>query len=95
MIYLYMHNKEIRCSSLGNINNRMISFSNIKRNEMFIYGTVATYSCSPGFSLSSTQSRVCVGDGNGTVGRFNGSEPSCEGRSKERHLQTNNFNGSL
>ena len=81
MIYFYMHNEAIQCSSLRNIDNGMISFSNTKRNEMFIYGTVATYSCSPGFSLSSSQSRVCVGDGSSeTVGRFNGSEPSCEGK---------------
>ena len=80
MIYFYMHNKAIQCPSLVNIDNGMIGFSNDKTNEVFIYGTVATYSCSPGFSLSSSQSRVCVGDGNGTVGRFNGSEPSCEGK---------------
>ena len=59
----------------------MITYSNTEINGMYILGTVATYSCSPGFGLSSTQSRVCVDDGSSeTVGRFNGEKPSCEGK---------------
>ena len=59
----------------------MISYSRNPTNGLYILGTVATYSCSPGFGLSSAQSRVCVSDGNSeAVGRFNGSNPSCEGK---------------
>ena len=56
----------------------MISYSRNIANGSYILGTVATYSCSPGFGLSSSQDRVCVSVGDSeTVGRFNGSEPSC------------------
>ena len=71
----------IECPSLGSPDNGMITYSRNPTNGSYILGTVTTYSCSPGFGLSSTQSRVCVGDGSSeTVGRFNGSEPSCEGK---------------
>ena len=65
----------------------MINYSRNPTNGSYILGTVATYSCSPGFGLSSTQSRVCVGDGDSrVVGRFNGSEPSCEGKDTDRQV---------
>ena len=81
MIHFVIHNEAIQCPSLGNIDNGMISYSSNERNGMYIYRTVATYSCFPGYGLNGTQSRVCIGDGNSeTVGRFNGSEPSCEGK---------------
>ena len=71
----------IRCPSLKLPENGMIKYSRNATNGLYIYGTVATYSCSPGFGLNSTQCRECVGDGSsGTVGRFNGSEPSCQGK---------------
>lgn len=44
-----------------------------------IYGTVATYSCSAGFALNGgDKTRTCVSDGRGTIGSFNGIEPTCE-----------------
>ena len=65
----------------------MISYSRNPTNGSYIHGTVATYSCFPEYGLSSTQSRVCVGDGNSeAVGRFNGSEPSCEGKDTDRQV---------
>ena len=71
----------IECPSLDPPDNGMISYSKNPTNGSYILGTVATYSCSPGFGLSSTQSRECVSNGDsGTVGRFNGSEPSCGGK---------------
>ena len=80
LIRFSIYNEAIQCPCLGNIDSGMIGYSNTVINGSYILGTVATYSCSPGFGLNNTQSRVCVGDGNGTVGRFNGSEPSCEGK---------------
>ena len=71
----------IQCSSLNFSNNGKITYSSIETNGLYVLGTVATYSCSPGFGLNGTQSRECIDDGSsGTVGRFSGMEPSCEGR---------------
>ena len=46
---------------------------------MYIFGTVATYTCTPGYGLSSTRNRTCIADNNrGAIGRFSGSEATCE-----------------
>ena len=71
----------IQCPSLENIDNGTIHYSTTETNGLYIYGTVATYSCSPGYGLSSTRTRMCVGDGSSeTVGKFSGEKPSCEGK---------------
>ena len=71
----------IECLSLDSPDNGMINYSRNPTNGSYILGTVATYSCTHGFGLSSSQSRVCVDDGSSeAVGRFNGSEPSCVGK---------------
>ena len=71
----------IQCPPVEAPDSGIVSYSNTATNELYIFGTVATYSCSHGFGLSSTQSRVCVGNGtSGTVGMFNGSKPTCEGK---------------
>ena len=44
----------------------------------YYYGTIATYSCSPGYGLGGPQRNWCVGNGSSTVGMFNGSDPTCE-----------------
>ena len=41
-------------------------------------GTIATYNCTSGFRLNGNQSRECVGDGDSTLGMFDGSDPTCE-----------------
>ena len=75
----------IECPSLDSPDNGKISYSGNATNELYIYGTVATYSCPPGFGLNSNQTRVCTGDGSSeVVGRFNGSEPTCEGKDTNR-----------
>ncbi len=55
-------------------------YSNTEEEGKYIFGTEATYSCFSGFglSISSTQTKTCVDDNNGIVGRFGGSEPTCE-----------------
>ncbi len=50
----------------------------VEEKDNYLLGTEANYSCSPGFGLSSTQTRTCVDVNNGTVGRFNGNEPTCK-----------------
>ncbi len=61
-------------------NNGMVTYSNEIQNRTFMFGTVATYTCSPGYGLSSTDNRTCMTADNGgeTIGRFDGSEPSCD-----------------
>ncbi len=67
------------CNPLIAPDNGMVIYSNQSYNEMYIFGTVATCTCSPGYGLSSTQSRTCTTvNGGGTIGRFSGSEPSCD-----------------
>ncbi len=59
--------------------NGIVTHSNQLDNEMYIFGTVATYTCSPGYGLSSTQSRTCTTvNGRETTGRFSGNEPTCD-----------------
>ncbi len=61
--------------------NGIVTYSNQLDNEMYIFGTVATYTCSPGYGLSSTQSRTCTTstvNGRGITGRFSGNEPTCD-----------------
>ena len=54
--------------------NRMVSYSSPVENDGYIYGTIATFSCSPGFSLDDTSTRIC-----GEQGKFSGTTPSCIG----------------
>ena len=44
----------------------------------FDHGVIATYSCQDGYSLSGDAVRSCR-EHNGTMGTWNGTEPSCEG----------------
>ena len=41
------------------------------------YGATATFSCDEGFHLNGAYTRTC-GDGTGTLGIWNGSEPICD-----------------
>ena len=59
--------------------NGNVTYSAQLDDEMYIFGTVATYTCSPGYRLSSTESRICITDnGGGAIGRFSGNEPNCD-----------------
>ncbi len=67
--------------------NGSVIYSNQVQNDNFIFGTVATYTCSPGYGLNSTQSRTCITVNDGrTIGRFNGSEPTCDRELVECYL---------
>ncbi len=66
----------IRCPS-GSVmapTNGMVSYSSLVEGGSYVYGTVVTFSCSPGFSLNGTLTRTC-----GEQGTFSGSTPSCIG----------------
>ena len=44
------------------------------------FGTTATYSCISGYSLVGDEVRTCGGDGSITMGVWDLSDPSCEGK---------------
>ncbi|XP_064406055.1 complement receptor type 1-like isoform X3 [Halichondria panicea] len=68
----------ITCETLPAPENGMVSYST-NNNTMgtFSFGTEAYFSCDVGFSLVGSETRSC-GDGNMTVGEFNGTAPTCE-----------------
>ncbi len=68
-----------RCDPLMTApDNGNVTYSNQLDDGKYIFGTIATYTCSPGYSLRSTENRTCITvDGGGTVGIFSASEPTC------------------
>ena len=68
------------CPVLPDIEHGNIEYSAAGNNNSATHylGTIATYRCSFGFGLNGTLRRVCVGNGDGTMGMFNGSDPTCE-----------------
>ncbi len=71
----------IRCDPIMTPKNGMVTYSMALDFGRLIFGTctVATYSCSIGFALcGSNQTRICVGDSEGTIGIFSGNPPTCE-----------------
>ena len=55
--------------------NGMVSYSSPSESNSYVYGTVATFSCSTGFSLDVTSTRTCDTE----QGTFSGTTPSCIG----------------
>ena len=55
--------------------NGMVSYSSPVENGSYVFGTVATFSCSPGFGLDGTSTRTCETE----QGTFSGTTPSCIG----------------
>ncbi len=41
--------------------NGMVSYSSPVEGGSYVFGTVATFSCSPGFGLSTLETRTCTG----------------------------------
>ena len=65
------------CETLPTIQNGVIQYQ-MDDDEMAPYdhGVIATYSCKVGYSLSGDAMRVCR-EHNGTMGAWNGTEPTC------------------
>ena len=57
----------------------MVSYSSPVENSSYVFGTVATFSCSPSFGLSTLETRTCTGTNDAEIGTFNGSSPTCDG----------------
>ena len=55
--------------------NGMVSYSSPVEKGSYVFGTVATFSCSPGFGLDGTSTRTCDTE----QGTFSGTTPSCIG----------------
>ena len=69
------------CDELRNINGaiiytppRDVSGNSLPAGQRYM-GTIATYSCSPGYQLVGGSLRAC-----GPSGTWNGTQPSCEGK---------------
>ena len=59
--------------------NGMISYSSPVEGGSYVFGTVATFSCSPGFGLSTIETRTCTETNDAEIGTFNGLSPTCDG----------------
>ncbi len=70
----------IMCPDLPNPANGRVTFS-ADGLAPFMLATVATYSCEPGYALSSTDTRTCVDESGETnpVGTWDGDAPTCSG----------------
>ncbi len=67
--------------------NGIVSFSSLVEGGSYVYGTVATFSCSPGFGLSTLVTRTCTGTNDAEMGAFNGLSPTCDGEYNEHSFQ--------
>ena len=84
-IVYYAHSYSVFCDDLPDISNGDILYSPPRGVSAFLpanvryIGTIAEYSCSPGYLLENgSPQRACQLDmANGT---WNGTEPMCEGR---------------
>lgn len=60
------------------MNGNVTYDTNLNRMGTFDFGTEALFSCSAGFFLVGSLTRVCGGDGSSSVGTFDGESPTCE-----------------
>ncbi len=78
MYYIYT----ALCDELAMITNGMIVY-NADMTAPYDVGTVATYSCNPGFELvinPGSEMRTCADAGDGSGATFSGQAPTCEGK---------------
>ena len=60
------------------LHNGLVSYSSNNTVPPFFFGTVATFECVSGHSLSGNGERTCFGDGLDTVGEWSGENVSCQ-----------------
>ena len=60
------------------MNGTVMYDTNLNGMGTFDFGTEASFSCSAGFSLVGSQTRVCGGNGSSSMGTFDGDSPTCE-----------------
>ena len=83
VVLINIADNTIRCppdDSLMAPTNGMVSYSSPEEGGSYVFGTVATFSCSPGFGLSTLETtRTCTGINDAEIGTFSGSSPTCDG----------------
>ena len=62
---------EVRCEDPSSLKDGFIEVSNFK--GKYVYGSLATYHCNPGYILWGNASRLCSEDG-----EWNGVQPQCK-----------------
>ena len=62
---------EVRCEDPSSLKDGFIEVSNFK--GKYVYGSLATYHCNPGYILWGNASRLCSEDG-----KWNGVQPQCK-----------------
>ena len=77
ILLFYETANTIRCPSnlVMDPTNGTVSYSSPVEGGSYVYGTVATFSCSPGFSLDGASTRTCETEQR----TFSGTTPSCIG----------------
>ena len=76
-----MTDNTVRCPSDSVMapTNGMVSYSSPVEGGSYVFGTVATFSCSHGFGLSTLETRTCIRANDADTGAFNGLDPTCDG----------------
>ena len=78
VIHLFPFSSAIKCPSLS-LTDGMVTYA-ADATPDFAIGTVATHTCSPGFSLVGVMTRTCMDDDQADiVGVWSGAASSCEG----------------
>ena len=75
------HTEPVTCEVLSQPGNGMISFTPGPNSLSRGLGSVATYSCDPGYALVGQTTRTCEDTNGGTVttGTWSGAQPYCQG----------------
>ncbi len=77
------HNQtDIHCSELATPNNGNVVLSD----PTLLVGTIATYNCNQGYVLAGDTKRSCKEGSDRTIGTWNGTMPSCEGKKNSRRF---------
>ncbi len=72
---MHTHTTVRRCVELTAPDNGTVTVND----PDLLVGTVATYSCDPGYILVGDTVRTCEGRGDGTEGTWNSTQPMCAG----------------
>lgn len=71
IVSFFHHFAEVSCSDPSSVKDGFIEVSNFK--GKYVYGSLATYHCNPGYILWGNASRLCAEDGEWT-----GGQPQCK-----------------
>ena len=72
----YFFSTAIKCPALVDLTNGDIVYAS-DTTAPYYFGTTATHSCNPGYSLFGDERRTCGGDGSSITGEWDMIEPTC------------------